>query len=114
MGVTVYLTQPATSEVLDVIAQSGDGTTLVADFVLHVEERDELGAAAASAAASLIASIGEPVAATFRRGEVEALVRDAGFSRVELLDARELSHRYLRHLEHRTFPGSTVIAVAAI
>jgi methyltransferase (TIGR00027 family) len=114
MGVTMYLSPQATTEVLDVIARLGVGTTLVANFALPREECDELGVAAAASAASLVASVGEPVVATYRRGEVKHLLRAAGFSRVELLDAVELSRRYLRHRDDRTLPDSTVIAVAVV
>jgi hypothetical protein len=55
LGVTVYLTEQATTATLEVIADTGDGTTLVVDFVLPPDERDELGLAAGASAASLVA-----------------------------------------------------------
>jgi methyltransferase (TIGR00027 family) len=114
LGVTMYLTPQVTKEVLDVIAGLGTGTTVVANFVLPPEECNELGRAAAASAASLVASVGEPVVATYGPGEVERLLRSAGFNHVELLGAVELSHRYLRGREDRTLPDSTVIAVAVV
>jgi O-methyltransferase involved in polyketide biosynthesis len=114
MGVTVYLTPQDTRRVLDVIADTGAGTTLVVNFVLSPAECDELGLAAAASAASLVSSVGEPVVATYGRGDVDALLRAAGFHDVELLDAVELSHRYLRGGGERTLPDSTVIAIAVV
>jgi methyltransferase (TIGR00027 family) len=114
MGVTVYLTEQTTTDTLEVIAHTGADTTVVADFVLPPDERDELGRAAAASAASLVASVGEPVVATYRRGEAEALLRDAGFTHIELLDATELSRRYLQTSDRPVLPGSTIIAVASV
>jgi hypothetical protein len=54
------------------------------------------------------------VVATYRRGEAEALLRDAGFTHIELLDATELSRRYLRASDRPVLPGSTIIAVASV
>jgi methyltransferase (TIGR00027 family) len=114
MGVTMYLTPEATREVLDVIADTGTGTTLVVNFVLPPEECSELGQAAAASAASFVASVGEPVVATYRRRDVDGLLRAAGFTSVELLDAVELSHRYLQRGGGRTLPDSTMIAIAIV
>jgi methyltransferase (TIGR00027 family) len=114
LGVTVYLTELATSETLDVIAHTGGGATLIVDFVLPRDERDELALAAGVSAASLVASVGEPVVSTYRRRDVEALLRDTGFTEVELLDATELSRRYLQGGDHPALPGSTVIAIASV
>jgi methyltransferase (TIGR00027 family) len=114
MGVTMYLTPEAMTEVLDALAHLGTGTTVVANFALPPDECDELGLAAARSAASLVASVGEPVVATYRRGDVAPLFRAAGFNQVELLDAVELSRRYLRDHKDRMLPDSTVIAVAVV
>ena len=112
MDVTMYRTPHATTEVPDAIADLGTGTTVVANVAVAPEECDELGLAAARSAASLVASVGEPVVATYRRGDVER--RATGFNHVELLDAAELSNRYLRDHKDRTLPDSTVIAVAVV
>jgi methyltransferase (TIGR00027 family) len=74
MGVTMYLTPQAMTDILDVLAHLGTGTTVVANFALPPEECDELGLAAARSAASLVASVGEPVVATYRRGDVRTSV----------------------------------------
>jgi O-methyltransferase involved in polyketide biosynthesis len=114
MGVTMYLSPQNTSAVLDVIADTGTGTTLVVNFVLSPEECDESGLVAAACAASLVSSVGEPVVGTYGRSDVDAVLRAAGFNNVELLDAVELSQRYLRSGGDRRFPDSTVIAVAVV
>jgi O-methyltransferase involved in polyketide biosynthesis len=113
LGVAVYLTERAAAETLEVIAHTGVGTTLIVDFVLPPEERDELGRAAAASAASVVASVGEPVVSTYRRRDVDAPLRDAGFTEIELLDATELSRRYLQGGDHPVLPASTVIAIAS-
>jgi O-methyltransferase involved in polyketide biosynthesis len=112
-GVTVYLSEQAATETLEAIARTDTGTTLIADFVLSADEHDELGRAAAASAASLVASVGEPVISTYRRRDVEALLHDAGFTHIELLDTTELARRYQQGTD-RILPGSTVIAVASV
>jgi hypothetical protein len=77
-----------------------------------VEECDELGLVTSASAAGLVASVGEPVVATYGRAEVEAVLRSAAFNRIELLDSAELSRRYLQGGDEPVLPRSTVIAVA--
>jgi methyltransferase (TIGR00027 family) len=114
MGVTMYLAKDVTARVLRTIAQGGDGTTLVVNFVLAPDERDDLGRAAQWSAGPVVASVGEPVVAAYRRAEVDGVLRAAGFGTVELLDATDLTRRYLGGRTDLRLPGSTVLAIASV
>jgi hypothetical protein len=52
--------------------------------------------------------------ATYSRAEVAALLAEAGFGDVELLDASALRDRYLRDRPELPLPATTLIAVATV
>jgi methyltransferase (TIGR00027 family) len=112
LGVTMYLSKSDINEVLRCIVGTGPGTVLVANFLLAAEERDALGEAVQSSAASVLKRTGEPIKATFTKEEVHQTMSDAGFANVEVLDGDHLQDRFLSGRPHLRIPSSTVIAVA--
>lgn len=113
LGVTMYLPVEAMMTTLHSIAVCGPNTTLVANFVLPADERDDLGQETAVRAQQVVASGGEPLVATYGRHAARDALRSAGFRSVELLDAAALTNRYLDGRTDLHYPGSTIIAVAS-
>jgi O-methyltransferase involved in polyketide biosynthesis len=113
LGVTMYLPVEAMMSTLGSIAACGPNTTLVVNFVLPVEERDELAQATATRAQTVVASVGEPLLATYGRQAAQHALRTAGFRAIDLLDAATLSSRYLDGRADLHYPGSTIIAIAS-
>jgi O-methyltransferase involved in polyketide biosynthesis len=99
---------------LRAIAAGQPGTTLVVNFLLAASALDELGHAVRDSSAATVAAAGEPVVATYTRAEVAALLAEAGFGDVELLDASALRDRYLRDRPELPLPATTLIAVATV
>jgi len=114
LGVTMYLPPEATAATLRAIAAGQSGTTLVVNFLLAAGALDELGHAVRDSTAATVAAAGEPVVTTYSRPEVAALLAEAGFGEVELLDASTLRDRYLRGRPDLPLPATTLIAVAAV
>jgi methyltransferase (TIGR00027 family) len=114
LGVTMYLPPKATAATLRAIAAGQPGTTLVVNFLLAASALDELGHAVRDSSAATVAAAGEPVVATYSRAEVVALLAEAGFGDVELLDASALRDRYLRDRPELPLPATTLIAVATV
>jgi methyltransferase (TIGR00027 family) len=114
LGVTMYLEPGPTQAALRAIAARAPGTTLVVNFLLSADTLDELGRAARESSAAAVSAAGEPVVATYTTGQVADLLGEAGFGRVELLDAARLRARYLQGRPDLPLPGSTVIAVATV
>jgi methyltransferase (TIGR00027 family) len=114
LGVTMYLPPEATVATLRAIAAGQPGTTLVVNFLLAASALDELGHAVRDSSAAAVAAAGEPVVATYTRAEVAALLAEAGFGDVELLDASALRDRYLRDRPELPLPATTLIAVATV
>jgi hypothetical protein len=92
----------------------GSSRTLVVNFLLAAGALDELGHAVRESTAAAVAAAGEPVVATCTRDEVAALLDEAGFGEVELLDAGGLRDRYLRSRPDLPLPATTLIAVATV
>jgi methyltransferase (TIGR00027 family) len=114
LGVTMYLEKTATVDVLREIASRDKGTVLVVNFLLARTERTDLGNRVQTAAGKLLKKVGEPVVATYSRSEVELLLADSGFSSIEILEAGDLTERYLKGRSDLMLPSSTIIAVAIV
>ncbi|MGO9558379.1 MAG: class I SAM-dependent methyltransferase [Acidimicrobiales bacterium] len=114
MGVTMYLERFQTEATLRAIASGEAGTTLVANFLLPPDALDALGQAVRTTSTVTLRAAHEPVVASYSTDQVATLLRDAGFSRISLLDADALSERYLRGRTDLRLPRSTVIALATV
>jgi len=112
LGVTMYLERQVTREVLKVIARQDPGTTLVVNFLLADEDRDDLSRAVQAAAADVVQREGEPVRSRYTRSEVAELLSRVGFSSVALLDAAALTDRYFPGRHDLRLPDSTLVCVA--
>jgi methyltransferase (TIGR00027 family) len=111
LGVTMYLDPAVVEAALRTIASHQPGTTLVVNFLLD-SDPDELTAAVHAAAAAAVAASHEPVVTAYAVDDVSALLRDAGFGKVELLDAGALRARYLSTRPDLLHSHSTLVAVA--
>lgn len=114
MGVTMYLQRSTTEATLRSIASCQAGTTLVADFLLAPDALDTLGQAVRATSTATVAAANEPVAASYTTEEVEPMLRDAGFTHVDLFGRDTLRARYLSGRHDLLLPNSTVIAVATV
>jgi methyltransferase (TIGR00027 family) len=113
LGVTMYLPADAMMRTLRSIAACGANTTLVVNFVLPADERDDLAQETATRAEALVSSVGEPLVATYGRQAAHDALRSAGFGTVEILDAKTLAGHYLNRRRDLHHPGSTIIAIAS-
>jgi methyltransferase (TIGR00027 family) len=113
LGVTMYLPVEAMMQTLRAVTACGADTTLVVNFALPAEERDDLGRKTMRNAESLVASVGEPVVERYGREAVHDALRSAGFASVDLLDAEQLADRYLAGRRDLHLPGGMIIAIAS-
>jgi methyltransferase (TIGR00027 family) len=93
-GVSMYLTEDATTAMLGQLAQLAAGSTLVMTFLVPpdlVDEADRPGLEASSQGAR---AAGTPFVSFYSPTQVLAMVRDAGFADARHLDARDLTARY--------------------
>lgn len=114
LGVTMYLGHQTVSDVLGVIGGLQAGTTLVVNFLLAEDELDGPGRLVRSSSLRTVTKAGEPVLSSYTKAECEALLGRAGFSSVELLDAKALTGRYFPGGSELTLPSTTLVAVARV
>lgn len=113
LGVTMYLERTAIEHILQAIAALDPGTTLVVNFVVSRPE-DQLAQAVQATAGRVVAEAGEPIRSTFHREECAGLLDEAGFSAVEIYDAKRLVMRFSSAGSVLNLPDSTLLAVAAV
>jgi O-methyltransferase involved in polyketide biosynthesis len=90
LGVTMYLTRDAIEAVSRTVASFPSGSTMVLTFAQPRAEDDRARAELAHGAAA----VGEPWLSYFTPEEIEALLRDAGFSGVAFLERHDAMLRY--------------------
>jgi methyltransferase (TIGR00027 family) len=90
LGVTMYLTRDAIEAVSRTVASFPSGSTMVLTFAQPRAEDDRARAELAQGAAA----VGEPWLSYFTPEEIEALLRDAGFSSVAFLERHDAMLRY--------------------
>jgi methyltransferase (TIGR00027 family) len=112
LGVTMYLPREATAATLRAIVAGGPGTTLVVNFLLTPGNLDGLGRAMRHSSSVAVTAAGEPLTATYARGEVAGLLEETGFTGVELFDSSRLRNLYLQARPDLPLPDTSVIAVA--
>lgn len=91
LGVTMYLTRGVVEDVLRFIASLPRGSEVVFTFA---QPRAEASRDGTPSLADRAAAVGEPWLSYFTPAELEALLRDVGFSTVELLTPAEARSRY--------------------
>jgi methyltransferase (TIGR00027 family) len=100
MGLTLYLEKVTTAATLRAIAAMSEEAVVVVEFPLALEHCDELGRAWRKEMVRFASSVGEPYVALFAPDEATELVINAGFEPLEMLDAEQLTTRYLRQQPH--------------
>lgn len=94
LGVVPYLTREAFRSSITAIAQLPAGTAVTFDFALSPELLGPRARAAFEMLAARVAAAGEPFRLFFAPETLEAELRSAGFSQVELIGADDLNRRY--------------------
>jgi methyltransferase (TIGR00027 family) len=95
LGVTPYVSKDVISETLNVAASlSGESGGIVLDYVLPPETQPPIIQAFLAARRAQMKEIGEPWDSFFLAEEMEALLRGAGFGKIEDLGVTELNQRY--------------------
>jgi methyltransferase (TIGR00027 family) len=95
MGVTLYLEKVTTAATLRAIAGLSQEAVVVVEFPLALAHCDELGRAWREEMARFAGSVGEPYLALFAPDEATEIVINAGFEPLEVLNADQLTTRYL-------------------
>jgi methyltransferase (TIGR00027 family) len=94
LGVVPYLTLEAFRSSIAAIAQFPAPTAVSFDFAISPELLGPRARAAFEVLAARVAAAGEPFRLFFTPGTLEAELRSAGFSKVEMTGADELNRRY--------------------
>ena len=94
LGVVAYLELEAVLDVLRFVASSAVGTTIVFDYAVPPDAIPPRHRARFDALASRVAAAGEPWRTFFAPNDLEARLRDIGFSDIEDVDGDELNVRY--------------------
>jgi methyltransferase (TIGR00027 family) len=89
LGVTVYLSQLAIGQALDVLGGFAPGTELVVEYLVPDQLRDEHGRTFAELVMPFAAEQGEPWLTLLTPDEMSALLADHGFGSVEHVRQRD-------------------------
>ena len=89
LGVTMYLTPDAVTDILTAVGRLAPGTELIADYMLPAGLRDEAGAVYGELVAQAAAERGEPWLSCFAPGEMADMARRAGFREVRNVRQRD-------------------------
>ena len=89
LGVTMYLTPDAVTDILTAVGRLAPGTELIADYMLPAGLRDEAGAVYGELVAAASAERGEPWLSCFAPGEMTDMARQAGFREVRNVRQRD-------------------------
>lgn len=97
LGVTQYLTRDAIERTLgEVAAVAAPGSELVLEFIAPASVLSPEEGALVNALAAGTARVGEPWLSFFEANEMDAILRQAGFSSVVHFGPKEAQERYLR------------------
>jgi methyltransferase (TIGR00027 family) len=116
LGVHPYLTAEAVTSTLAVLGTFPKGSELVMDFVLpDYSRQNEVISDGLDQLEKVVAKMGEPFLSLNTEEELEAMLKTAGFSRVDFQIVRELNERFLggRH-ELNALPPETMSLLSAI
>jgi methyltransferase (TIGR00027 family) len=112
LGVTLYLDKATTAATLGAISAISDDAVAVVEFPLALDHCDELGRRWRLELGRFASGAGEPHVSLFAPDETTALVRHAGLEPVEVLDAEQLSARYLREQPNLRLARVTLHVIA--
>jgi methyltransferase (TIGR00027 family) len=93
-GVSMYLTQAATADMLGQVARLPTGSSIAMTFLLPTDLLDEADQPAFEAAQAGARRSGTPFISLYAPEAALALARDAGFAQVEHVSAEALAARY--------------------
>lgn len=97
LGTTQYLTRDAVENTLTEVASvSARGSEVVVQFIAPASSLDAEEAAVVATLAGNAANVGEPYLSFFTPADMEAVLRDAGFTVAEHFGPEEAYVRYLR------------------
>jgi len=96
LGVTMYLQEAAISAALRSMAAFAPGSEVVFTFLQPQASAADAARQAHSRLAAHVAGIGEPFLSRFEPPALEALLRGAGFARVEFLSPQEAAALYYK------------------
>lgn len=114
LGVTMYLERTATEATLRTIASHDRGTTLVVNFNAVCCQADELTQSVRSVTSGAVDELGEPFAAAYTAEDAQALLHEAGFRTVTILDAHAVRERYFNQRLDLPHHHSALMAVAVV
>ena len=97
LGVTQYLTPDAIRATLEFVLSLPPSSEIVFSFILPLEALSGLEAEALMMAAHKAAEVGEPWLSTVRPDDLEAKLREMGFSDIMRLTPEEAHERYLKN-----------------
>ena len=114
IAVSQYLGRGAIDRTLRWAAHLPTRSSLVLTYVVPPDQLSELARAGLAWTRSQAEARGEPFLSLFRPDEIEATLRDAGFGKVEQVEAEELRRRYLRDWPDAPLTGIERLAVATV
>jgi len=92
----MYLTDESVKATLGVLGSYPQGSEMVMDFISpDYVQQEGLVENSVDYLAKVVTEMGEPIKSRYYEGELEAILRTAGYSTVEFLSARTLIDRYL-------------------
>ena len=96
LGVTPYLTIEAFRETLRHVAGVAAGTSLTFEYAIDRSLLNEQERAGLELLMARVAKVGEPFQLFFTPEQIQAELREAGFSRVEALTPQQMNERYFQ------------------
>lgn len=105
-GVSLYLTRDAIRDILQQVAALAPGSLLAMTFYLPAELMDEVDRPLHEIAEKGARAAGTPFISFFSRSEIQALAREAGFRKIEIVSSPELAQRYFADRTDQLYPAS--------
>ncbi|MFG1923179.1 class I SAM-dependent methyltransferase [Cryptosporangium sp. NPDC048952] len=113
LGVTMYLTEQATTATLERVASLPPGSTLILTFFRPIEDLDPEDVPIRKASREGSRRAGTPFIGFYTPDQISALARQAGFAAVDHVSATDLTRRYFADRTDGLRPGSGEEALIA-
>ncbi len=114
MALTQYLAQPAIVRIFDMVGKLPVGSGLVVTYVVPATELSDLAKAGLMWTMSQAEERGEPFLSLFRPEEIDDLLRQSGFTRVDHFGPDELRKLYLADRPEAQLTGIERLATAFV